>query len=56
MDAFKVVTKTRNFGGTRIHGADVDLVKEDFFRSLKNLKSDSVYAESFMTIRILRTN
>jgi aryl-alcohol dehydrogenase-like predicted oxidoreductase len=40
---FKVVTKTRHFNKTEIGIDEVTLMKKDFFRSLENLKKDSVY-------------
>jgi aryl-alcohol dehydrogenase-like predicted oxidoreductase len=40
---FKVVTKTRYFGNPKINNNDVKLLNNDFHKSLKNLKQDSVY-------------
>jgi len=41
---FKVVTKTRRFNKAQISLDEVRLVKKDFYRSLKDLNQDSVYA------------
>jgi len=40
---FKVVTKTRVFSNPLIGTYEVNLIKKDFFNSLKNLKKESVY-------------
>ena len=40
---FKVVTKTRHFDSLEINDSDVNLLNNDFYNSLKNLRQDSVY-------------
>jgi len=40
---FKVVTKTRYFDGSKINNNDIELLDNDFYHSLKNLKQDSIY-------------
>jgi aryl-alcohol dehydrogenase-like predicted oxidoreductase len=40
---FKVVTKTRHFDKAKISVDEVTLMKKDFYRSLEDLKQDSVY-------------
>lgn len=41
---FKVVTKTRHFDGGEINSSDIISLKSDFYRSLKNLRQDSIHA------------
>jgi len=40
---FNIVTKTRHFDHSEITSNDLKLLDQDFFRSLDNLKQDSVY-------------
>jgi len=40
---FKVVTKTRYFDSLEINNNDVELLNNDFYHSLEDLKQDSVY-------------
>ena len=40
---FKIITKTRHFDNSEITSNDLELLDQDFSRSLDNLKKDSVY-------------
>jgi len=40
---FKIITKTRHFDNSEITSNDLELLDQDFSRSLDNLKQDSVY-------------
>ncbi len=40
---FKIVTKTRSFNNSKIDQTSLKIIQNDFSRSLKNLKRDSVY-------------
>ena len=41
---FRVITKTRHFNNIEINTNDVELMKQDFYQSLKDLKKDRAYA------------